>query len=259
MPLATAAPNSGATLTPLAATEGPHITKQPKGESHFVGESAVFVVAADQWSSVDWMAVSPSGREIKMESFAETFPDCTVMGETETTLTITNLNLDMSGWSFYCVFEEDGETTKSEKARLKVTEKDDDANNTGSGASSGSKSKRLRCPGCGSEVPRDLLDCPYCGKEIYKENELAYVEKDASGNIFYIDNTGLMYYNSGDRTSTYVDTNTNYTVFNDSGLIQHGNYQKEEKEREKEYLLNAALNGDVDGYTDYLQLMNPDE
>ena len=149
--------------------------------------------------------------------------------------------------------------TRTEAARLKVTEKEDNRTGTGSGSSSGGKSSvcAVRLPD--SEVPRDLLNCPYCGKEIYKENELAYVEKDETGDIYYADNTGYMFYSSGDRTSTYVDTNTNYTVFNDSGLIQHGNYNKERKEKEKEDAMNQILNGNVDGYVDYLTNNDPDE
>ena len=60
-----------------------------------------------------------------------------------------------------------------------------------------------------------------------------------------MDNTGVMYYNNADRTSTYMDTNTNYTVFNDSGLIQSGNVKEEEKKAKEEANLNALLSGDV--------------
>ena len=74
-----------------------------------MGESAVFVTQAENWTTLKWTAVSPSGREIDIKTFRETFPGSTVTGENETTLTITNLNLDMSGWSFYCTFENDQE------------------------------------------------------------------------------------------------------------------------------------------------------
>ena len=238
MPLASASPSP--TPTQLSAgPKGPVITKHPNGEAHYVGESAVFSADARDWASLKWTAVSPSGREITMETFLDTFEDCSVSGEKETTLTITNLNIDMSGWSFYCTFENDEGSTKTESARLRVQE-----NTGGSGSgSSGSKSRRLRCPGCGSEVPRDLLNCPYCGAEIYGANEYAVVEKDSNGDIVYVDNTGIMYYESAGRRSTYMDYNTNYAIFNDSGLVQSGNLQKEEEKRREQETLNAIMNG----------------
>ena len=238
MPLATLTPIASPmpSLTPLSASRGPKITKQPNGEAHNVGDSAVFVVAAEDWTALKWTAVSPSGREITIKRFLETFPDCSVTGENETTLTITNLNIDMSGWSFYCSFENEEGSSKTESARLRVT--DPDRTTNGSASSSGSKKKALRCPDCGSEVPRDLLNCPYCGAEIYTKNKLAYVQQDGSGDIFYMDNTGMMYYNNSDRRSTYVDTNTNYAIFDDNGLVHYGNAKQEEEKEEEEALKN---------------------
>ena len=240
MPLASAAPQPSATPEAVANANAPVVTKQPNGEGHYIGESAVFVTAATNWTSLSWTAVSPSGREIDMKTFRETFPDCSVIGEKDTSLTITNLNIDMSGWSFYCTFENADAKTKTESARLRV--RDPENSTTGTGASAvTTKSKRLRCPSCGSEVPRDLLNCPYCGSEIYTQNEYAYVNQDQTGDIFYMDNTGVMYFDSTDRISTYMDTNTNYAVFNDAGAVHFGNYNKEQEEEENQALLNAAL------------------
>ena len=243
MPLATAAPSPSATPAAVALAYAPVVTKQPNGEGHFVGESAVFVAAASNWTSLSWTAVSPSGREIDLKTFRDTFPDCSVIGDSDTTLTVTNLNIDMSGWSFYCTFANEDAKTKTESARLRVRDPENTTSSgTGSGASAvTTKSKRLRCPSCGEEVPRDLLDCPYCGAEIYKQNKPSFVNKDASGNIFYIDNTGMMYYDSTDNTTTYVDTNTNYGVFDDSGALHFGNYTKEQEEAEKEKAAGEIL------------------
>ncbi len=239
MPLATREPFPDASVTPDA--NAPVITKQPNGEGHYEGESAVFVAGADRYTSLHWTAVSPSGRQVTMNIFRDTFLGCTVIGDNDTTLTITNLTTDMSGWSFYCTFENNGSLTKTNSARLKVTAT---ATGTGTGSSSGSTSKKLRCPSCGSEVPRNLLNCPFCGGEIYTKNETAVVNQDDSGDIFYMDNTGMMYYEDSTKKSTYVDTNTNYTVFNESGLVQSGNYNKERKEEEKRERLEAFLNGE---------------
>ena len=256
MPLASAAPKPSASSEPApsatpaavaaAQNEGPTIIKQPNAEGHYIGESAVFTAEARDWTSLAWTAVSPSGREVDLGTFRKTFPDCTVLGGAESTLTITNLNIDMNGWSFYCTFKNDRGENRTDSARLRVRDPNSSTSSgTGSGTAVTTKSKRLRCPNCGSEVPRDLLNCPYCGAEIYTKNEYAYVSQDQTGDIFYMDNTGVMYYNNADRTSTYMDTNTNYTVFNDSGLIQSGNVKEEEKKAKEEANLNALLSGDV--------------
>ena len=256
MPLASAAPKPSAGAEPApsatpaavaaAQNEGPTIIKQPNAEGHYIGESAVFTAEARDWTSLAWTAVSPSGREVDLGTFRKTFPDCTVLGGAESTLTITNLNIDMNGWSFYCTFKNDRGENRTDSARLRVRDPNSSTSSgTGSGTAVTTKSKRLRCPDCGSEVPRDLLNCPYCGAEIYTKNEYAYVSQDQTGDIFYMDNTGVMYYNNADRTSTYMDTNTNYTVFNDSGLIQSGNVKEEEKKAKEEANLNALLSGDV--------------
>ena len=252
MPLATLAPKPAAAETPkpaatpaaLAAAQSnaPIVLKQPNGEGHYIGESAVFIVDARHYTSLYWNAVSPSGREIDMKTFREVFPDCTVFGEKDTTLTITNLNIDMSGWSFFCTLENEEASTSTAKARLRVRDpQSTDSTETGTGTAVATQSKRLLCPACGSEVPRDLLNCPYCGKQIYTQNEYAHVTQDPAGDIFYWDNTGAMYYDSTDHISTYVDTNTNYTVFNDSGLVHSGNYQKEEEEAKQRAILESYL------------------
>ena len=253
MPLATLAPKPTGTPEPsatpaaLAAAQSnaPVVLKQPNGEGHYIGESAVFVVDGRNYTSLHWTAVSPSGREVDMKTFRETFPDCSVIGEKDPTLTVTNLNIDMSGWSFYCTFENAEASTQTAKARLRVRDPQS-SSSTGTGTAVATKSKRLLCPACGSEVPRDLLNCPYCGSEIYTQNEYAYVMQDQTGDIFYMDNTGAMYFDSSERISTYVDTNTNYTVFNDSGLIQSGNYKKEQEEAEQRAALDSLLG--ISGY-----------
>ncbi|MBR7074831.1 MAG: zinc ribbon domain-containing protein [Oscillospiraceae bacterium] len=260
MPLATLAPKPAATGIPepaatpaaLAAAQSnaPIVLKQPTGEGHFIGESAMFIVDARNYSSLHWNAVSPSGREIDMKTFRETFPDCSVIGEKDTTLLITNLNIDMSGWSFFCTFENADASTSTEKARLRVrdplsaTPAPTGTATTGTDTAVATKTKALRCPACGSEVPRDLLSCPYCGKQIYTQNENAYVTQDPTGDIYYRDNTGTMYYDSTDGTSTFVDNNGNYTIFNENGLVQSGNYNKEDEEAEQLAILESFFAGE---------------
>ena len=252
MPLATLAPRPDSSAVPepvatpaaltAAQSNAPVVTKQPNGEGHYIGESAVFITDARNYTDLYWTAVSPSGREIDMKTFRDTFPDCSVIGDKDTTLTITNLNIDMSGWSFFCTFKNEDASTPTARARLRVRDPENTSSGgSGSGTAVATRSKRLRCPSCGSEVPRDLLDCPYCGSEIYTQNEYAVVAQGETGDIFYMDNTGVMYYDSSDRTSTYMDTNTNYTVFNDTGLIQSGNYKKEQEQAEQQAILESFL------------------
>ena len=205
-----------------------------------MGESAVFVTQAENWTTLKWTAVSPSGREIDIKTFRETFPGSTVTGENETTLTITNLNLDMSGWSFYCTFENDQETAVTDSARLKVTAPEETG--TGSGSSgTGSKKRTLRCSKCGEEIERETIYCPSCGQYVYNDDSILYVDED--GNMNYMDPAGAMEFDSGGRTSSYVDTNENYAIFNDSGLISSGNYKKDREKAQEEAIKNALISG----------------
>lgn len=249
-PKPSAAPSSSPSETPIptatpAATRipsafAPKITKQPSSEGHFVNESAVFVTQAENWTTLHWTAVSPSGREIDIKTFRETFPGSTVTGENETTLTITNLNLDMSGWSFYCTFENDQETAVTDSARLKVTAQE----STGSGSgSTGSRKRTLRCMNCGEEIDREDIICPSCGKSVFHDNAIVYIDND--GNISYIDQAGTMYFDKSSRTSTYEDYNANYAYFNDNGLIISGNYVKDEQAAEEQAIKDAIISGMV--------------
>ena len=210
------------------------VTKQPSGESHNAGESAVFITHADNWNTLKWTAVSPSGREIDIKTFRETFPDATVTGENETSLSISNLNIDMSGWSFYCTFINDEASTQTAKARLKVTAVPGTAT-----AANGQKvsTRILLCPYCKEEVFRSMVNCPYCGGVIYDGEKDFFVFQDESGNILYVDETGSMYYDSGLATTTFEDHIDNYAVFDASGKPKFGNYEKERQDLEDHWLL----------------------
>ena len=239
-PSATPVPTAVPASTHVPSAFEPKITKQPSSEGHFVGESAVFVTQAENWTTLYWTAVSPSGREIDIKTFRETFPGSTVTGENETTLTITNLNLDMSGWSFYCIFENDQEMAVTDSARLKVTAQEETGTGSGSGGT-GSKKRTLRCSKCGEEIERETIYCPSCGQYVYNDDSILFVDED--GNMNYIDPAGAMEFDSGGRTSSYVDTNENYAIFNDSGLISSGNYKKDREKAQEEAIKNALISG----------------
>ena len=233
-PAADAAPSATPVPTPEISALAPVITKQPSGESHNAGESAVFITHADNWNSLKWTAVSPSGREIDLKTFRETFPDSTVTGDNETSLSISNLNIDMSGWSFFCTFINDDGSVPTAKARLKVNA----VPGTAAGANGERVSTRiLLCPYCKEEVFRSMVNCPYCGGVIYDGEKDYFVYQDGSGNIFYMDETGSMFYDSGLATTTFEDHINNYAIFDADGKPTFGNYEKERQDLEDHWLL----------------------
>lgn len=98
----------------------PVISKQPTSETHYIGESALFIADANTWTSSAWTAVAPDGTETDMDTFRATFPNCTVSGDTTTSLKISGLSQNMTGWSFYCTLYNFGSATTTDVASLKV-------------------------------------------------------------------------------------------------------------------------------------------
>ena len=58
-----------------------------------------------------------------MEAFRSIFPNASVGGESSTTLTVSNVSNDMSGWGVYCTFYYNGQTARTNTAYLYVTTK----------------------------------------------------------------------------------------------------------------------------------------
>ena len=113
---------------------------------------------------------------------------------------------------------------------------------TGSGSSgAGSRKRTLRCSKCGEEIERETIYCPSCGQYVYNDDSILIVYED--GNMSYMDPAGAMEFDSGGRISSYVDTNENYAIFNDSGLISSGNYKKEREKAQEEAIKNALISG----------------
>lgn len=98
----------------------PSITKSPTSENRKAGEQAVFIANANGWSKLSWRAMSPNGLEISLRDFQQNFPTCTIDGADDTRLAIGNLSLEMDGWGFTCVFDNNGVTARSETAYLHV-------------------------------------------------------------------------------------------------------------------------------------------
>ena len=129
-PEPTPAPNPEPTpeLTPEPTIEpetepsapAPEIYKNPIREKQLPGQTAVFIAEADPYDEAGWRAIAPNGLDVSLEAFQNVFPGCSVLGIYSDTLTITNVSLDMNGWSFYCVFVNEGTRTNTEAAALYV-------------------------------------------------------------------------------------------------------------------------------------------
>ena len=98
----------------------PEIYKNPIREKQLQGQTAVFIAGADPYDEVGWRAIAPNGQDVSLEAFQNVFPGCSVLGIYSDTLNITNVSLDMNGWSFYCVFVNEGTRSDTEAAALYV-------------------------------------------------------------------------------------------------------------------------------------------
>ena len=166
-PVPTAPPTPAPTPTPVPTPEptpkptapAPVISKQPFGESHYTGESALFIASANPYTSAHWTAVSPTGMEGTMEMFRNAFPTCNTTGDNDTSLTIYNISNDMNGWSFYCSFDNNGTVTNTNPAALKVL-------GTRAQTPAQPAVTYVTCPICGQSVPASAAVCPSCGEYI---------------------------------------------------------------------------------------------
>ena len=164
------------------------VTKNPTMESVLPGDTALFVAGANSYSSLEWVCVAPDGAEYEPGSFAALFPAASVSSST-TTLSIGNVQKEMSGWSFYCIFRDSSRVVWTNSACLYVqTEyvlQDVDTLFYAWFADGA-----WVCPCCGNTCCGDF--CPYCGfdiwvawYEVYDDN--AYIEMVKQYYIDYID------------------------------------------------------------------------
>ena len=116
------APTAEPTIEPETepSAPAPEIYKNPIREKQLPGQTAVFIAEADPYDEAGWRAIAPNGLDVSLEAFQNVFPSCSVLGIYSDTLTITNVSLDMNGWSFYCVFVNEGTRTNTEAAALYV-------------------------------------------------------------------------------------------------------------------------------------------
>lgn len=99
------------------------ITKNPTSEYKTEGQTAWFVAYADNWNSLIWTFVSPDGGQYSAQNFMNIFPYCGVSGVSGTSLSISNVSLDMNGWGAFCTFYGNNQTARSNTAYINVSSK----------------------------------------------------------------------------------------------------------------------------------------
>ena len=193
----TPTPTPAPTPEPTPMAPAPVIYKQPTGESHYIGESALFIANADAFTAVSWTAVAPNGMEMDMQTFRNTFPNSSTVGDTTGSLTINNINMDMNGWTFYCTFDNMGSTTSTNSVALRVL---------GPKAQTPNQNvivppvTNISCPICGSTVASNVAICPVCGEYINSDGiDYSYADAyrdvvDDAGDIWRIYADGSMDY-----------------------------------------------------------------
>ena len=45
------------------------VTKNPTGETHYVGETATFIANAVNYESIEWMFIAPNGTAYSLDAF----------------------------------------------------------------------------------------------------------------------------------------------------------------------------------------------
>ena len=99
------------------------ITKNPTDEHRYAGETAWFVAGADNWTSAEWSFFDPYGNECSWQSFQNRFYWCTVGGGNTSSIAISNVSTDMSGWGACCTFYGNGQTLRTTIAYFYVSDK----------------------------------------------------------------------------------------------------------------------------------------
>ena len=88
----------------FADSSAVNITKNPTDEVRFVGDNAIFTVAATGYSKFAWNFQSPDGKTYSVQDFRNMFPYARVEGEDTASLTVKNVSTAMNGWAVYCAF-----------------------------------------------------------------------------------------------------------------------------------------------------------
>lgn len=185
-PAPTPAPTPEPTPEPEPAAPAPVIYKNPTEETRYAGATAVFIADADPYTNVGWRAITPDGQNVSMDTFQSYFPSCRIPNVFSNELTLVNLSPDMNGWSFFCVFGNEGTLVSSECAALNVLGQGEAANYQGGSGGQGSgdwwRHVTRGCPYCGESFDYELTVCPHCGADVpvpaFDESERTYGTND---------------------------------------------------------------------------------
>ena len=127
-----------------------------------------------------------------MEGFRNAFPGCTVNGETTGSLSIGNLRPEMTGWSFYCTFLNQGTPAYTNVVGLKVLAGAAPAQNN----MPNMNVEYVACPICGNAIAVNTAVCPYCNVFVNGDvgdaayiggGENADVPENHNSNVSYAD------------------------------------------------------------------------
>ena len=103
---------------------GPHILKDPTGETIEGGGQVSFVCTARYYNQRYWVLTSPDDEEtLNIAQARERFPEAAFRGENAETMTISKVPYSMNGWSAVCVYEGvAGTTARSAKAKINISD-----------------------------------------------------------------------------------------------------------------------------------------
>lgn len=103
---------------------GPHILKDPTGETIEGGGLVSFVCTARYYNQRYWVLTSPDDEEtLNIAQARKRFPEAAFRGENAETMTISNVPYSMNGWSAVCVYEGvAGTTARSAKAKINISD-----------------------------------------------------------------------------------------------------------------------------------------
>ena len=214
------APASGTGSAPAATYTAPAyfaVTKNPTSESHYVGESALFISNASTWTSLSWTFVSPDGGEYSSQSFRNIFPGAYVSGEYSTSLTVSNLTTGMSGWGVYCTFYNNSQTARTSTAYIYVMVK------PAAPAPTANPYSTVIAPGYYSVYQGNGTYTEFHGNEgftTYYPDGSSYTQLNSgTAELNFGDGSSLVTY--GDGTGTYYD-NGSWISFDSNGAVISG-------------------------------------
>ncbi len=99
------------------------IDKDPKGETVTEGGSCYFTVKGKNYDYLNWYFAK--GKTVILGKFIrDEFPTLKVSGIYDKKLKLSNIPLEMDGWSVYCEFITDAETVESKWAEIHVLPKE---------------------------------------------------------------------------------------------------------------------------------------